>query len=91
MTKQPLIPVGRRERGAVAVEENRMLTQREIDVASYLGQDESYAEIAASLGISHETVRIHVRNIMKKCGVRTRHAAVVRLLQKGMQITRTGY
>jgi DNA-binding CsgD family transcriptional regulator len=44
----------------------------------------SPSQIADSLGISKETVRIHIRNIYGKLGVRSRHAAVLTLVRKGI-------
>ncbi len=57
------------------------LTPREIQVSSYLGEDLEPKHIAQSLGLSPNTVRIHIRNIYQKLGVRSRHAAVARLYQ----------
>lgn len=62
------------------------LTRRETDVAAWLGEDATYSEIALRLGVSRETVRAHLRNIGRKLGVRTRHAAVARLLPTGIPV-----
>ncbi|HSK98477.1 MAG TPA: LuxR C-terminal-related transcriptional regulator [Euzebyales bacterium] len=48
------------------------LTTREAQVATLLTQGTSSARIAAELGISVNTVRTHVQNIMSKLGVSSR-------------------
>ena len=60
------------------------LSPRETEVARYLGGEMSPSQIADSLGISKETVRIHIRNIYGKLSVRSRHAAVLTLVRKGI-------
>ena len=59
------------------------LTPSERTVSEWLGEDCTYAEIAAKLGLGHDTVRGHARAILRKLGVRTRHAAVARHLLGG--------
>ncbi|MFM7103277.1 MAG: LuxR C-terminal-related transcriptional regulator [Verrucomicrobiota bacterium] len=65
------------------------LTQRELDVAGWLGEDVTCAEIARQLGISRETVRSHLQSIALKLGVRFRHAVVARLASSRLR-TRIG-
>jgi DNA-binding CsgD family transcriptional regulator len=48
------------------------------------------AEVAARLGLKHDTVRGHARAIFSKLGVRTRPAAVARLLGQGIGATQKG-
>ncbi len=65
-------------------DENRKgtpLTRRERDVAELLEKDVAYTEIATRLGVSRETLRSHLRNLFRKMGVRSRHAAVGRWLR----------
>ena len=64
------------------------LTQDERAVAAHLGEDITPAALATSLGISHEAVRMRMREIYRKLGVRSRHAAVVALYQAGIPVTR---
>lgn len=64
------------------------LTAREIAVASHLGDDIEPALIGKSLGITGNTVRVYIRNIYQKMGVRSRHAAVARLIHQGFQVSR---
>lgn len=68
----------------------RALTVRERAVVEWLGEDDTYAQIAARLGLKHDTVRGHARAIFAKLGVRTRPAAVARLLSQGIRATQKG-
>jgi NarL family two-component system response regulator LiaR len=52
------------------------LTAREWEVIDLLSQGMSTEEIAAGLVLSIETVRSHVKNVLRKLGVRSRHEAV---------------
>ncbi len=53
------------------------LTVREITILFELRQDKLDKEIADSLGISIHTLRVHMGNIFRKLGVRTRVGAAV--------------
>ena len=52
------------------------LTAKELEVLGHLSQMLSTEEIAAVMYISVNTVRTHVRNILRKLGVSRRNAAV---------------
>jgi DNA-binding NarL/FixJ family response regulator len=54
------------------------LTPREQEVLDLLSQGHLYKEIAASLGISYETVHNHIRRIYEKLQVRSRSQAVAK-------------
>ncbi|MCO5227939.1 MAG: LuxR C-terminal-related transcriptional regulator [Thermomicrobiales bacterium] len=56
------------------------LTPREAEVLHLLTQERSTAEIAETLFISQRTVNTHIGNIMAKLGVKTRTAAVARVM-----------
>ena len=56
---------------AAAVAEYR-LTGRETEVLKYLRDGLSTDKIAAELYISEDTVRVHVRNLLKKLGIEKR-------------------
>lgn len=52
------------------------LTERERDVLSLLGSGSSVKNIAETLGLSSQTVRIHIGNAMKKLNLPDRTSAV---------------
>ena len=64
------------EAGSVA-----SLSPREREVLGLLGHGLTNKEIAARLFISPVTVKVHVRHILEKLGVRTRTAAALRATQ----------
>jgi DNA-binding CsgD family transcriptional regulator len=57
------------------------LSPREKEVLALLAQGMSNAQIGKSLYISPMTVKVHVRHIFEKLGVRSRAAAAVRATQ----------
>lgn len=59
------------------------LTNREMKVLEYLVQGASNKVIAASLGISQQTVKNHMTNILRKLGVGDRTEAAVAALRRG--------
>ena len=59
------------------------LSAREMEVLSCVVQGMSNKEIAAILGISHQTVKNHVTSILRKFGVEDRTQAVVYALKRG--------
>jgi DNA-binding NarL/FixJ family response regulator len=60
------------------------LTDREREVLSLLADGLSNRGIAARLGISEHTVKVHVSTIYAKLGVGNRTEAVTRGLQRGL-------
>lgn len=59
------------------------LTARERQILAYLAKGESNKAIAKELGISHDTVKLHVRNILSKLNLTSRvEAAVFAVEQK---------
>lgn len=60
------------------------LTPREVEVVALMAKGLHNKEIAASLGISNETVRIHAKNIFFKLQVPDRTAAVMDALRRGI-------
>jgi len=60
------------------------LTARERDVLSLLARGYTYAEIAARLGISLNTVTSHIKNSYRKLAVHSGAAAVTRAAELGL-------
>jgi DNA-binding NarL/FixJ family response regulator len=60
------------------------LTGRELDVLRLLGKGQSNKEIGEHLGITENTVRIHVGRILDKLGATDRTHAVLLALQSGL-------
>ena len=61
-----------------------VLTPREVEVLELVRRGLRNREIAASLGISEETVQTHVKNVLAKLEVRDRTAAIDVALQRGI-------
>ena len=59
----------------------KQLTERELDVLQEVARGLSNKEIAATLHISEETVKVHIRNLLRKLDVRSRVAATVLWLE----------
>lgn len=71
---------GRFSRGAAHTRPHRelldMLTPREREVLAMLAEGETNASIARRLVVSEDTVKTHVKHILRKLGVRNRSQAV---------------
>lgn len=63
-------------------EQLEQLSPKESQVLEKLAHGFLYKEIAAEMGITHETVRTHIRNIYQKLQVNTRTEAVLKYLGK---------
>ncbi len=57
------------------------LTERELDVLKEVARGGSNKQIATFLHISEETVKVHIRNILRKLNIRSRVAATVLYLE----------
>lgn len=57
------------------------LTERELDVLREVARGSSNKQIATNLHISEETVKVHIRNILRKLNIRSRVAATVLYLE----------
>ena len=55
-----------------------MLTRREHEVLAMLAEGETNARIAQRLVVSEDTVKTHVKHILRKLGVQNRSQAVSR-------------
>ena len=60
------------------------LTTRESETLQLIARGLRNKEIAADLGISEETVKVHIKNVFGKLQVRDRTAAVSAALQRGI-------
>jgi two-component system, NarL family, response regulator len=60
------------------------LTSRELEVLQQLAGGQQNEEISAVLGITVETVKVHVRRILGKLGVSNRTQAVAIALERGI-------
>jgi two-component system NarL family response regulator len=60
------------------------LTPREVEILQLVSNGLRNKEIAASLGISEETAKVHVKNILTKLGVNDRTAAITVGLRRGI-------
>jgi DNA-binding CsgD family transcriptional regulator len=60
------------------------LTPRQLEVLHHLAHGESTAQIAAGLGIQRETVRNHVRGVLRALRVHSRLEAVAAARQRGL-------
>ncbi len=58
------------------------LTDRERDVLQWIATGMSNKQIAAHLFISEETVKVHIRNLLRKLNVHSRVAATVLYLER---------
>ena len=56
------------------------LTPRQIQICKYVCQGQADKNIAATLGITMDTVRMHLREIFRKLGVQSRVKLVVALV-----------
>jgi len=65
------------------------LTPREVEVLRQVASGESNAEIAASLVLSHATVKTHVSRILTKLGLRDRAQLVVVAYEAGIVVPGT--
>jgi len=64
------------------------LTRRELECLGWVARGKTSAEIAAIIGRSEETVRIHIKNAMKKLGVSSRAQAVISAVDAGILSSR---
>jgi two-component system response regulator DevR len=64
------------------------LTARELEVLELLAEGTPNHELAARMGISRNTVRNHVQNLLTKLGVHSRLEAVALATREGLLRTR---
>lgn len=61
-----------------------LLTEREKDILYGVSKGFTYSELAEHLGISHQTVPVHIRNIYRKLQVHNRSEAVYEAARQGL-------
>jgi DNA-binding NarL/FixJ family response regulator len=67
------------------------LSQREMEILTYITRGASNKEIAYELSISQQTVKNHISNILRKLGVEDRTQAAVLALRRGwIRLEETG-
>jgi len=59
------------------------LTPREVEVVALIAEGLTNAEIGARIGRTEETVKVHVKNILQKLGVKDRTEAVTQAVRRG--------
>lgn len=69
---------------AAAAPDGEPLTERELNVVQMLASGCSYVQAGASLSISVNTIRTHVRNVYKKLAVSSKTEAVMAALRLGL-------
>lgn len=72
-----------REEATASARENATLTRREQEILQGLAQGLSNKLIARSLDITEATVKVHVKNLLKKLGFRSRLEAAVWAVGRG--------
>jgi DNA-binding NarL/FixJ family response regulator len=61
-----------------------MLTKREIEIVSHLDSGKPITSIGASLHISHNTMKTHLKNVYRKLGATGRDQAVEKAKSLGL-------
>ncbi len=76
-------PQRQHEPGAADASKVRALTSRQCEVLRFLGQGQSNKQIARALSMCETTVKVHVRQIMRKLGATNRTQAALRAQERG--------
>jgi DNA-binding NarL/FixJ family response regulator len=71
-------------RGAPAPRGSTLLTPRQLQVLQYLGEGRSTMEIAGEMNLARETVRNHIRAVLRGLGVHSRLEAVIEAQRLGL-------
>ncbi len=82
--KRGSCPVEGKLCNALKVGEGKILSKREIEVLSMAGKCMLDKEIASALGISEETVKIHLKHIREKSGLMNKKDMVLLAHQKNL-------
>ena len=73
-----------RERAESDAASRSRLTPRQREVLALLAEGASTTQIATTLGLAEETVRNHIRQLLRRLGVHTRLAAVAYARREGL-------
>lgn len=84
MTGKLLRQLAQRSRPVTQIASNTVLSARECEVLALVVDGYSNQEIAEELGIAHNTVKNHLRNILTKLGVRNRAQAAAYAVSNGL-------
>ncbi|GAA4981877.1 response regulator transcription factor [Yinghuangia aomiensis] len=84
VAKRVLDAMGRTVRASKAADRVAVLTARERDVLTLVGEGMSNADIANRLGLVEGTVKTHVSAILTRLGVRNRVQAAILAYEAGM-------
>lgn len=82
----PRSPVLPGSLSAIPHEAFSFLTEREIDILTALSEGQSNKEIARSLDLAPETIKWHLKNIMRKLRATTREEAVANAATLGLTL-----
>jgi len=75
---------GTAEDGGFIIRNNIHITGRELEALALIGMGLSNNEVAEKLGVSVNTVRNHIWNLMQKLGANSRAHAIVLAVQNGI-------
>lgn len=90
MTGKLFRQLAQRSRPATQSATNAVLSARECEVLALVVDGYSNREIAEELGITHNTVKNHLRNILTKLGVRNRAQAAAYAVSHGLVCSPAG-
>src|SRR5690606_37377698 len=74
----------RRMSGPAPTEEGPALTPRELEILRGIAKGFTYTELAEWLGISRQTVPVHIKNIYRKLAASNRSEAVYEASRRGL-------
>ena len=75
---------GKAEDGGFIIKNNIHITKRELEALALIGMGLKNNEVAEKMGVSVNTVRNHIWNVMQKLGASSRAHAIVLAVQNGI-------
>jgi DNA-binding CsgD family transcriptional regulator len=75
---------GTAEDGGFIINNNVHITKRELEILALIGMGFNNEEVAIRLGVTVNTVRNHIWNLMQKMGATSRAHAIVLAVQNGI-------